>query len=254
MNPAGLQADPWLAGLTARPAFRLLARQADQSLPDLSRLPAGSFVYAKLPAGELIQARELQALGFYLTDTSLQFAKPCSEHSDSLTQAQPDIQNIQRIQTRWAQRDNSRDQDAVRQIAGQSFRYSRFHQDPYFSRALADRIKSEWAGNFFNDQRGDELALIEADDQIAGFSLMLSRPEGWIIDLIAVSPDFQRRGLGRSLLAFLEQEALAKQHQRLRVGTQALNTPSVNLYENRGFRLEHAEYVFHYVHQGRSAV
>jgi GNAT superfamily N-acetyltransferase len=64
-----------------------------------------------------------------------------------------------------------------------------------------------------------------------------------VIDLIALAPPYQGRGLARALLAFVETEA---PQPVLAVGTQALNLPSVRLYESWGFRLSSVQYVFHY--------
>jgi len=64
------------------------------------------------------------------------------------------------------------------------------------------------------------------------------------IDLVAVAPSFQQKGVGRALVHFF----LARYGSgcdRLQVGTQIANVASCRLYEASGMRIERAEYVLH---------
>jgi ribosomal protein S18 acetylase RimI-like enzyme len=65
--------------------------------------------------------------------------------------------------------------------------------------------------------------------------------------LIAVDSAHHGKGLASSMITFAESLALdhSPATKMLVVGTQLANQPSISLYEKLGFRLCHAEYIFH---------
>lgn len=128
----------------------------------------------------------------------------------------------------------------VKQIAESAFRFSRFHADPKFGLALASRIKAAWAGNYFLGQRGDRMLVAEEQGCPAGFILLVERLAVTAVDLIAVDPAFQGRGLGQALLSAAEKEG-----RRICAGTQAANQTSCRLYKKCGYTVDKSESVFH---------
>jgi ribosomal protein S18 acetylase RimI-like enzyme len=136
------------------------------------------------------------------------------------------------------------DRDAVMALAASSFDHSRLHLDPAIPRAVADRSRAEWAGNFFAGKRGDHMIVGEIDGVLAGFAQLLGPRDGVLtIDLIEVAPPYRRRGIAHTLIAA---SAGIAGTQTLRVGTQIANTPSLRLYETLGFRVVGSQYVLHY--------
>ena len=80
--------------------------------------------------------------------------------------------------------------------------------------------------------------------KIVGFALLaLPAANEVVIDLIAVEEGCRRRGIAADMIHFVESEFASS---RIAVGTQVANLPSVRLYEKLGFRLAHAQYVFHF--------
>jgi len=135
--------------------------------------------------------------------------------------------------------------EALLEIAGSCFRYSRFHLDPLIPREVADRVKREWVRSYVEGRRGIEL-LASADGQRPnGFLAVLEAPDGArVIDLVGVAPDTQRQGIGKALVVeFVRRHADGA--RTLRVGTQAANIPSLRLYEKLGFRTVSAAFVLH---------
>jgi ribosomal protein S18 acetylase RimI-like enzyme len=129
-------------------------------------------------------------------------------------------------------------------LAANSFDHSRLHLDPAIPRAVADRSRAEWAGNFFAGRHGDHMIVGESDGALAGFAQLLGPSDGVLtIDLIGVAPPFRRRGIAHTLIAA---SANIAGTQTLRVGTQIANTPSLRLYETLGFRVVESHYVLHY--------
>jgi GNAT superfamily N-acetyltransferase len=137
------------------------------------------------------------------------------------------------------------DEAAVRGVAAGSFSQTRFHLDPRIPKASADRIKEEWAGNFFSGSRGEWMVVAEDGGVVAGFAQILRDASGsLVIDLIGVQPSSRGKGLGRSMIAFASQACLGRAAPMI-VGTQIGNTGSQRLYENLGFRVTDASYVLH---------
>ena len=191
------------------------------------------FVTAKIPTSETVFVHDLEDMGFRIVDTALTF------RSDRLVKTPSSAVRFS----------NQGDRDRVVEIARSAFKYSRFHLDPGIPASLANRIKAEWAGNFFTGQRGDAMITIEADGQVAGFVLLLDGAgDDVIVDLIAVDPVFGRRGFARAMIEFASNHGIGDGSKRVNilVGTQAANTPSVNLYETVGFRLAASKFVLHH--------
>ncbi len=59
--------------------------------------------------------------------------------------------------------------------------------------------------------------------------------EGFLLDNIAVLPDWQGKGHGRALIEFAESEARRRGWQELRLYTHALMTENIALYRRIGF-------------------
>ena len=135
------------------------------------------------------------------------------------------------------------DADAVVRVAGAGFSKSRFHADPQIDRVIANRIKADWAGNFFAGKRGDWMVVAEREGQIAGFLQLLGRDGHLVIDLIAVDSAARGKRLATNMIEHASASLMPG--APMRVGTQLANTASVRLYESLGFRLVRAEHVLH---------
>jgi ribosomal protein S18 acetylase RimI-like enzyme len=143
--------------------------------------------------------------------------------------------------------------DGVLAIAAAAIRGSRFHLDPLLPDGLADRIKRAWSDNCLRGLRGVGMTVALSDGAVAGFlAAGETRRDGLrarVIDLIAVHPDRQGRGIGRTLV-----DAFVREHgphaDLLLVGTQAANIRSLRLYEEQGFRVAETRFVLHF-HAGR---
>lgn len=136
-------------------------------------------------------------------------------------------------------------------IARTAFSYDRFHADVRVPKAAADRLKAVWVENSLKG-RADAVLVVLDRGQVAGFVTCLVNGDAAVIDLIAVAPGCQGRGLGRNLV----QGALAFYAGRkalMRVGTQAANTHSLGLYEGQGFKPISRQATYHWVNEGATA-
>lgn len=239
-----VDADAWLSATLQRPVFalRLSAGEAiDTAIASFRRHAAdqpGAFYFAKLGALELERVTALGAAGFHLVETSLGFAAPIDALGGADTAGAIAVENFD---PRW--------REAVLAIAASCFRYSRFHIDPAFPRAVADHVKREWIRSYVEGRRGDCLLVAHEAGTPLGFAAMLSaqHPNGpaAVIDLIGVAPGAQRRGVGHRLVHAAIHEYRGR-CATLEVGTQASNIPSVRLYERVGLRLTRSGFVLHH--------
>lgn len=225
--------DDWLGAILGRPAFRFAFGLHGEPWRKVVK-QAPLFAYARVPASETARIEWLEQAGFRVVDVGLTF------EANAAALAGPSVPGIR---VRDAQ---ASDRDAVYDLALEGFNRSRFHLDPAIPASLANRIKAEWAVNFFAGARGDALLIAEnAQGRPAGFLLTLEAGGKTIIDLVAVRAADRGAGLGRAMTLELAQRA-HRRGNRLAVGTQAANPGAARFYENLGFRLVSSSIVLHH--------
>ncbi len=234
-TPSGLRPDAWLSKLLGLDCHHISVDGLDPDeavFREFLSAPARPrrFIDAKVSTSAVATAQRLESLGFRIVDTCLGFDKP-------LLKSTTEISGV-----RFA-RDDER--AAIERIAADCVVYSRFHLDPSIDPAAAARVKAQWAGNFFVGKRGDHMVVAESEGSATGFLQLIAGAEKTlIIDLIAVTPPVRGRGLASAMIRFAERELAG--FERVFVGTQASNAPSVRLYEKLGFCLCESQYVLHF--------
>jgi ribosomal protein S18 acetylase RimI-like enzyme len=245
-----IQRDDWLAAIFGCEVFKVSVGPAvpdsgaadpvlREHLEDLRRAPV--VYYAKVDTGRIDAVRMLGASGFYVVDVNVTFELPTKSQlcePRSTTASHCTVREI-----RGAQEEKD-----VLTVAATSFRYSRFHLDPMVPKSIADRIKHDWVLSYLRKQRGHRLLGAFVDNRVAGFIAILDSRvndrHARTIDLIGVSPDFQRQGVGQELMNdFMLSNK--KECDILRVGTQAANLPSMRLYQKLGFAIVDTSFVLH---------
>ena len=234
--------DPWLSGFLERESYTLnidapwignVSKEESDEREKLFDLMSQSvFIQTKIDTLELKAIALLESWGFRLIDTNIVFEKMVlkGEHTGVSTEI------------RVAE---DRDVKAVGELGRNSFVYSRFHLDPEIPVEIANKIKSDWVLNFFRGKRGDQLFVAERDREIVGFNqLIYGQDNSVCIDLIAVGKCFARQGVASDLINYTE--AAYGEKNRIVVGTQVSNIPSIRLYQKLGFRICSSKYVFHY--------
>jgi len=239
---AEVRLDEWLSRMLERDAYSLafdtianspaLGHEEERELVRLSKL-SPVFISAKVPPKESGLIRLLEQRGFHLVDTNLFFHKTvnCAENQSSVATI------------RFA---TPADEAEAIRIARSNFTYSRFHLDSQIPKEMANNLKAEWVRNYFSGQRGDRLVVAEEEGLVVGFTLIICDEAQKLItiDLIATDMKYRRRGVAGNMVRFTE--GAIKGYERIMVGTQLANTPSIKLYERLGFALQSASYVFHY--------
>jgi GNAT superfamily N-acetyltransferase len=77
--------------------------------------------------------------------------------------------------------------------------------------------------------------------RLLGFVLLEELPDALLLDVIAVSPDAQGQGVGSSLLAFVEEQALARGYSRIVLYTHEKMTENLVYYPRHGYSETHRE-------------
>jgi ribosomal protein S18 acetylase RimI-like enzyme len=226
-----LDKDQWLSSILGKSVFqidsKLVSQIAEYHLPQDPAL-----VMVKVPVGNVYDCSHLQRLNFFLVDTNVQLQK-LSDKSSLLAN---------NLDVRFSK---SSDQDAVLKIAANSFIHDRFHNDPDITQEAAEKIKVEWAKNYFMNARGDWMVVAEEGGVISGFLQLLRGVDGaLIIDLIAVDQNYRNTGAAQKMISFAMQYCDTRT-KVVRVGTQLANIPSISLYLKMGFTVISASYVFH---------
>lgn len=220
--------DAWLTALMGYDSYHL-SGQLENLEPELT-FESKSFIDVKIPVDQIAPLTTLQNLGFRLIDTNVQLLRTAGEMSSG------------GYKCRFA---TDSDYDSVCKIASSSFTKSRFHLDPLISKVTADLVKREWAGNFFKGLRGKWMILAEVEGKVVGFLQLLKRSDSAIvIDLIAIEPNMQGRGIAGSLISFANSECLETPGDII-VGTQISNIQSLAFYIKHGFRIISADYLLH---------
>lgn len=233
--------DPWLAEVLGQHVCKLkvdemsIAADSPARKRDFLMYLSGKgplFAYAKVRVQSIALIAFLEDLGFHLVDTNITLEKSIGSTSAA----------VGPCTIRFARTD---DEAQVVALGARAFRFSRFHLDNRFPEGVADRIKARWVKSYFMGKRGDAMIVAEIDRVIVGFlQLIKNSDEMLTIDLIGVDTNYRRKGIATGLISFAESQF--KPAQRLQVGTQLANAPSLKLYEHLGFRLCDSHYVFHF--------
>jgi len=77
--------------------------------------------------------------------------------------------------------------------------------------------------------------MLWIDEQPAGVLVLMHEPEDVLIYSVAIAPAYQKRGLGRRLLAWAESEARQAGYAHIRLFTNALMEANIALYTRLGY-------------------
>jgi GNAT superfamily N-acetyltransferase len=84
--------------------------------------------------------------------------------------------------------------------------------------------------------RDDLIWVLIEDDWLLAVLHLRSRSDCLFIEDVAVRVDRQRRGIGKTLLAFAEEEALRRGYHEIRLCTNETMVENIALYQSLGYR------------------
>lgn len=227
-SPAmALKPDTWLTEMLGKPAWHLTPSGRELELVPLPQ-GAGFFIDVKIPARDIRTMNRLEDAGFRLIDTNVQLQRRIWPAS----------------QTRCSRFATPADQLPIERIAEKEFRYSRFHLDPQIGQSVANKIKRNWAKNFFMGTRGKYMITAEVNGEVAGFMQILQNFDTIIYDLCAVDSRYRGMGLAQDMINFAEANILDISFAQL--GTQLANSTAMRTWLNSKFEFSGAMHVLHY--------
>ena len=124
---------------------------------------------------------------------------------------------------------------------------SRFLIDKSVSKKFKEKYRSEWVKNFFRKKRGDYLLVVEQNEKILGFMLILKKKNYLTIDLIATSKKYRKRGVATSLINYTNNNIMGKK-DKIIAGTQINNLVAVKMYKKLGFIKKKGETFCYHLH------
>ena len=84
---------------------------------------------------------------------------------------------------------------------------------------------------------GGLVHVLELDGRVAGFIVMMARPEHLFVENVALDPRWHGRGLGRRLMAFAEARAAELGLGAVRLYTNVKMTENLPFYERLGYHV-----------------
>ena len=103
----------------------------------------------------------------------------------------------------------------------------------YIERALREEI--ERIAEYY--RHGGFWVALEADELVGTFGLEPAGPRVMELRRMYVSPAARRRGVGRAMLRYAEEETRRRGCDRLRLSTAQIQKEAIALYKRAGYRL-----------------
>ncbi|WHY96097.1 GNAT family N-acetyltransferase [Peribacillus simplex] len=133
--------------------------------------------------------------------------------------------------------------DQVLEIA--DFRFSKFTEDPELAKRGGDQVYRNWLINSFDKSEKYYALSKDKNGDIKGFLLHSYSDNACVIELIAVSQNVAKGGIGTSLFKAVENEAHRRGCGEIRVGTQVRNLGAINFYHKVGCKQVGCHQVHH---------
>lgn len=130
-------------------------------------------------------------------------------------------------------------------LALESGKYSRFRKDSNFEKGAFEELYSTWIKNSINKHIADDVLVNMTGTTITGFITYKISKEILIIGLIAVDKNFQRKGIGKSLIDSIENIAITRNCKKVLVSTQKENKEAMRFYFARGYCILSEQAIYH---------
>jgi dTDP-4-amino-4,6-dideoxy-D-galactose acyltransferase len=133
--------------------------------------------------------------------------------------------------------------DSIIEIS--EFQYSKFTEDQELSKRRGGQVYRQWLINSFD--REDKYFVLYKDDynNVTGYLLHSYSADACTVELIAVSNEVKKSGIGTSLFRALEYSAFERGIYKIKVGTQIKNLSAINFYHKVGCKQVGCHQVFH---------
>ena len=138
------------------------------------------------------------------------------------------------------------DKAKILKICREETSLSRFTKDHKFKKSLKKDLRATWINNFFLGKRGSNLFIFLSKKKILGFTLIIEKKNNIIIDLIVVSQKKQNKGVGSSLINYINNFYYNKGKKFIITGTQNYNKKAISFYKKMNFKFLKKNYCYHF--------
>jgi dTDP-4-amino-4,6-dideoxy-D-galactose acyltransferase len=186
---------------------------------------------ARVPSADLPTAWAVEQAGFRLVDIGL---------DSTFAFATARLPAAPAVPIRSARLE---DLPALRGLAADAFRLSRFSADPFFSDEQVRAFHREWVKNLYGGL-AQAVLVCELGGSMAGFVTCAMTGDEGRIPLIATHHGYRRRGVGRGLVSAALRWFAEAGARVAHVKTQSVNYPALALYHRAGFAISTSELTF----------
>lgn len=129
------------------------------------------------------------------------------------------------------------------ELAFQSGEYSRFFRDKRLTNREFEKLYSIWISQA---AESGHVFVAKIQGKLIGLVSYRKIDEIFEIGLIAVHPDYRGYGIGKALIAKVEQLARDRSIHEVRIPTQKENRPAMGFYKSLGYHIIQEKYIYHY--------
>jgi dTDP-4-amino-4,6-dideoxy-D-galactose acyltransferase len=134
---------------------------------------------------------------------------------------------------------------ALYDLAYESGQFSRFKLDAHFEPKVFMQMYNSWIEQSATGNLADYIFISTHDNETTGMVTLTINDNVAHIGLIATSPHYQGKGIGRKLINQCIAMAVEKQCDRLEVTTQLANKQACGFYETCGFSVKSINNIYH---------
>ena len=133
----------------------------------------------------------------------------------------------------------------LRMLGLESGKYSRFKLDEKL-RNKFESLYDAWLENSLNRSIADSFLIYKKENQILGMITGKCHDDVATIGLFATHPNFQRQGVGKSLISMAEFSFQSKNIKTIQVATQSANIQACNFYRKCGYEILSITPIYHF--------
>ncbi len=201
--------------------------EAAKLIEELKRSEVSYATY-RLPSDNFLLIHQLEREGFVMLDGVVDL----SVNIDNVT--------IGAVENNIRQA-GAKDITQLRKIAGEAFLLNRFYWDPVIPKDKAPIIYEQWIENSVLGKAADYVLISEVQGQITGFITLEKKGH---IPLLAVSGEFQGKGLSRELLNAAFSKFQEWKVGKVTIATTLLNIQAIRSYLTAGFTIIGSRFTF----------
>jgi ribosomal protein S18 acetylase RimI-like enzyme len=131
-------------------------------------------------------------------------------------------------------------------LAFESGKFSRFKLDPNFGQSGFEALYKIWVDNSLNKKIADAVIVYKEQGNILGFVTYKVCGTYATIGLIGVCLAYQGKGIGKKLIASVENELVTNGIEELRIPTQLQNEMACKFYKGLGYTIIENKSIRHF--------